>query len=57
MNIHPKSDSEANVVRWLNEVFPTGLQCLGYILKLFPFLEWLRYYNLQWLLGDLVAGK
>ncbi|KAK4160911.1 sulfate permease [Cladorrhinum sp. PSN259] len=37
-------------------VLPTGRQVYEYILSLFPFLSWIGYYNLQWLIGDLVAG-
>lgn len=36
---------------------PTGEQVYKYFLSLFPFLSWIGYYNLQWLIGDLVAGK
>ncbi|KAK3986688.1 sulfate transporter family-domain-containing protein [Cladorrhinum sp. PSN332] len=35
---------------------PTGSQVYKYLLSLFPFLSWVGYYNLQWLIGDLVAG-
>jgi len=36
---------------------PTGQQVYKYLFSLFPFLSWIGRYNLQWLLGDLVAGK
>ncbi|KAJ5979554.1 sulfate anion transporter [Penicillium waksmanii] len=55
-NTHPSPESEATVLRWLNEVFPTGSQSLGYVLRLLPFLRWIRHYNLRWFVGDLVAG-
>jgi hypothetical protein len=28
---------------------------LAYLKSLFPFLQWLPRYNLQWLIGDLIA--
>lgn len=28
----------------------------NYVLSLFPFLQWMPRYNLQWLYGDLIAG-
>ncbi|KAK3693548.1 sulfate transporter family-domain-containing protein [Podospora appendiculata] len=40
----------------LLELVPTGRQTLNYIISLFPFLSWIGHYNLQWLIGDLVAG-
>lgn len=36
---------------------PTRSQFSVYSSSLFPFLSWIGHYNLQWLLGDLVAGK
>ncbi|KAK8088897.1 sulfate permease [Apiospora hydei] len=42
--------------RWLSELVPTGDEVLAYIKSLFPFLSWIGFYNVQWLLGDLVAG-
>lgn len=41
---------------WLSELTPTGQECLDYLKSLFPFLSWIGFYNLQWLIGDLVAG-
>lgn len=40
----------------ISEVVPTRHQVLEYIKSLFPFLHWITKYNLQWLIGDLVAG-
>jgi sodium-independent sulfate anion transporter 11 len=42
---------------WLREVVPTGRDVREYIWSLFPFLHWIGFYNPQWLIGDLVAGK
>ena len=36
---------------------PSRRQVLDYFWSLFPFLHWISFYNVQWLIGDLVAGK
>jgi len=41
---------------WIREHVPSGHQIVQYLLSLFPFLQWITHYNLQWLVGDLVAG-
>lgn len=40
----------------LAKIVPTRKGVLNYILSLFPFLSWIGFYNVQWLIGDLVAG-
>lgn len=42
---------------WLEDLFPSGRQLLQYVYNLFPFVHWIGRYNLQWLSGDLVAGR
>lgn len=49
-------DHEPSVKDWLNELKPTSQDAVTYIKSLFPFVEWLPRYNVQWLIGDLVAG-
>ena len=44
-------------VEFLQELFPSRKQWADYAISLFPFLSWIGHYNLQWLIGDLVAGK
>lgn len=44
------------VLDYLNGLTPSGKELYDYLLSLFPFLAWIGKYNLQWLLGDLVAG-
>jgi sodium-independent sulfate anion transporter 11 len=39
-----------------DDLIPSGHQIQQYLLSLFPFLSWIGHYNLQWLIGDLVAG-
>ncbi|KAI0555201.1 sulfate transporter family-domain-containing protein [Xylaria curta] len=40
----------------LASIVPTRRGILNYLLSLFPFLSWIGFYNLQWFIGDLVAG-
>lgn len=41
---------------WLAEITPSGRDIAAYFKSLFPFLSWIGFYNLQWFIGDLVAG-
>lgn len=45
------------VIDFLAGLRPSRSQVFEYISSLFPFLAWIGHYNLQWLLGDLVAGN
>ncbi|KAF2635318.1 sulfate permease-like protein [Massarina eburnea CBS 473.64] len=49
-------EDEPTAIEWIREVVPSGQGLLNYIIGLFPFLRWIGRYNLQWFLGDLVAG-
>ncbi|OQE36956.1 hypothetical protein PENCOP_c011G01354 [Penicillium coprophilum] len=59
-NLHNKNalphESDPTVTEWLSEGFPSKQQVGHYFVRLLPFLQWIRHYNLQWFLGDLVAG-
>lgn len=50
-------EQEPSSADWLRELVPTGQKVVQYFANLFPFLRWITRYNLQWLIGDLVAGK
>lgn len=50
-------EEEPTVQEWLRDTTPSGRQMLQYLQSLFPFTHWIGRYNLQWLAGDLVAGK
>ncbi|KAM0329927.1 hypothetical protein ACHAQA_004094 [Verticillium albo-atrum] len=41
---------------WLRELVPDAEFCRQYVKSLFPFTNWIGYYNVGWLIGDLVAG-
>jgi sodium-independent sulfate anion transporter 11 len=49
-------EEEPTAIEWLHEVTPTGQDVTRYFVHLFPFLQWITRYNVQWLIGDLVAG-
>ena len=49
-------EEEPTTLEWLLELTPDGQQVSSYFWNLFPFLRWIGRYNVQWLLGDLVAG-
>lgn len=50
-------EREPTAMDWLRDTFPSGRQWLAYLASLFPFVHWITRYNLQWFIGDLVAGK
>lgn len=50
-------EEEPTVLEWFQSIVPSGSDVLHYVKSLFPFLSWIDRYNLQWLYGDLVAGK
>ena len=49
-------EEEPRNIEWIKEVTPTGSSLINYGKSLFPFAHWITRYNLQWLIGDLVAG-
>lgn len=50
-------EEEPRTIDWLKETFvPTPREVGNYVHSLFPFTKWILRYNLQWLIGDLVAG-
>ncbi|KAI0164717.1 sulfate permease [Xylariaceae sp. FL1272] len=49
-------EDQPSVREVLHDLVPTKQDTVDYIWSLFPFLHWIGFYNLQWFLGDLVAG-
>lgn len=49
-------EEEPKVSEYLLDLIPTGDDAVYYLKSLFPFTQWILHYNLQWLIGDLVAG-
>ena len=50
-------EEEPTTAEWVRDTVPNGHDLLRYVRSLFPFLSWIGFYNLQWLVGDLVAGE
>lgn len=50
-------EQQPSSAEWLDELLPSARDVADYVKSLFPFLSWIGFYNLQWLLGDLVAGR
>jgi len=48
---------DTSFVEWFRSIIPSRQHVLAYPRQLFPFTELIGRYNLQWLYGDLVAGK
>jgi sodium-independent sulfate anion transporter 11 len=53
---HSFVEEPPQVLEYLESLIPSGKELYRYLISLFPFLSWIGHYNLQWLLGDLVAG-
>lgn len=49
-------EEEPTAREWLQEVIPSSREFAEYLYSLFPFVHWITRYNVQWLIGDLVAG-
>ncbi|KAF1946250.1 sulfate permease [Clathrospora elynae] len=49
-------EGEPTAREWLHDVLPNGRELAEYFASLFPFVHWISRYNVQWLIGDLVAG-
>lgn len=50
-------EDEPTALEWIRHVAPDGPGIGRWAYSLFPFVHWIDRYNLQWLYGDLVAGK
>lgn len=49
-------EDEPTAAEWIREIIPSGREFSEYCHSLFPFTHWIGRYNVQWLMGDLVAG-
>jgi sodium-independent sulfate anion transporter 11 len=50
-------EEEPRSIDFIRYITPNGRQLGQYGISLFPFVHWIGRYNVQWLIGDLVAGK
>lgn len=53
---HRYTYEEPDALDWIKDIIPTGRDVAHYFVRLFPFLQWIHRYNLQWALGDFIAG-
>ncbi|KAJ4315536.1 hypothetical protein N0V94_005909 [Neodidymelliopsis sp. IMI 364377] len=53
---HTYVEDEPTAAEWIRDVIPSGREFGQYCYSLFPFTHWIGRYNLQWLIGDLIAG-
>jgi solute carrier family 26 (sodium-independent sulfate anion transporter), member 11 len=49
-------EEEPRTIDWIMDLVPGPQDIRNYFRNLFPFTKWILRYNVQWLLGDLVAG-
>lgn len=49
-------EDEPSAIDWVKDLAPPRAFYGTYLRNLFPFTRWIMRYNLQWLIGDLVAG-
>ncbi|KAK2732021.1 Sulfate permease 2 [Myotisia sp. PD_48] len=49
-------EEEPTTKEWFRKLQPTKAGGAHYIRTLFPFWGWIFHYNLQWLIGDIIAG-
>lgn len=50
-------EEEPTSWEWITDQIPSKRGWINYFFSLFPFLSWITRYNMQWFIGDLVAGK
>ncbi|EDU50442.1 sulfate permease 2 [Pyrenophora tritici-repentis Pt-1C-BFP] len=48
-------EGEPTAKEWIQDTLPTSEELRQYCYSLFPFIHWIGHYNVQWLVGDLVA--
>lgn len=53
---HPYFEKEPTVTDALRELIPTADGSVQYLRALLPCIDWIPRYNLQWLMGDCIAG-
>ncbi|GME58406.1 sulfate anion transporter [Neofusicoccum parvum] len=55
-DVEPYFEEEPTAKEFLLQFTPTRAGAARYIKTLFPFWNWIFHYNLQWLIGDIIAG-
>ena len=49
-------EDDPSVSEWFRGLVPSSHDVADYMKELFPSAQWIRRYNLHWLLGDVIAG-
>ncbi|KAJ8118884.1 hypothetical protein OPT61_g209 [Boeremia exigua] len=49
-------EDDPSVTDWVRGLVPSSAGVAEYVTELFPSAQWVRRYNLHWLLGDAIAG-
>lgn len=49
-------EEDPSVAEWFRDLVPSSAGVAEYVRELFPSAQWIRRYNLHWLLGDVIAG-
>lgn len=49
-------EEDPSVAEWFRDLVPSSQGVAEYVSELFPCRKWLGRYNVQWLMGDAVAG-
>lgn len=50
-------EPEPTLGDWVREHTPSGRAVRHYFYHMFPFWQWIWSYNMQWFIGDMIAGK
>src|SRR5436190_12617329 len=50
-------EGEPTCREWIRKTLPTRNGAANYFKGLFPFTAYILHYNLQWLIGDIIAGE
>jgi sodium-independent sulfate anion transporter 11 len=49
-------EDDPSVAEWFCDLVPSSAGIAEYVHELFPSVQWMRRYNLHWLMGDVIAG-
>lgn len=49
-------EEDPSVAEWFRGLVPSSQGAAEYVRELFPSARWVRRYNVQWLIGDAIAG-
>ena len=51
------TEEDPSVAEWFRSLVPSSEGVGQYARDLFPSAQWMRRYNVHWLIGDAIAGK